>query len=143
MRREKVAYIRTWNIIDGNGANWHYIMETGMEYFGWKWSQMALLAMQRAKLNFRKHSCCIHCSLMLVNILNIFIMRDCLSAGTGSASSIRVPKTFAKKRIRADPDLPHCNFVYGLIRTLVTLNPGTPIGTSSKFCLTLPATPHC
>ena len=37
-------------IIDGNGANWHYIMETDMEFYGWKWSQMALLAMQRGKL---------------------------------------------------------------------------------------------
>ena len=28
--------------MDGIGAKWHYIMETNMEYHGWKQSQMAL-----------------------------------------------------------------------------------------------------
>ena len=28
--------------MDGIGAKWHYIMETDMEYHGWKRSQMAL-----------------------------------------------------------------------------------------------------
>ena len=28
----------TWNIMDGYGANWHYIMDMDMEYYGWnKW----------------------------------------------------------------------------------------------------------
>ena len=33
---------QTWNIMDENGADWYYIKETNMEYYGWKWSQLAL-----------------------------------------------------------------------------------------------------
>ena len=32
--------------MDGIGAKWHYIMETDMEYHGWKRSQMALYIME-------------------------------------------------------------------------------------------------
>ena len=35
-------HIQFWNSMDGNGAKWHYIMETNMAYYGWNWSQMAL-----------------------------------------------------------------------------------------------------
>ena len=43
METEPIGII-TWkrNIMDGNRANWHYLMETDMEYFGWKRSQVAL-----------------------------------------------------------------------------------------------------
>ena len=31
-----------WNSMDGDGAKWHYIMETAMAYYEWNRCQMAL-----------------------------------------------------------------------------------------------------